>query len=103
MVGGAGVSRSFPFPRHLDDVAVGVAGLDAHVVGLLPLADDLDAVGDEAIAERADVVGTCEANAEVQELRQANRPVCPTESERESREVVQQSERGALLGLIEPP
>ena len=43
-------------PRRLDDVAVGVAALDADVVGLVPLLDELDAVGGETVAQGDDGV-----------------------------------------------
>jgi hypothetical protein len=37
-------------PRRLDDVAVWVAALDADVVRLVPLFDELDTIGGEAVA-----------------------------------------------------
>jgi hypothetical protein len=38
-------------PGGFDDVAVRVAALHAHVLRLVPLLDDRDAVGGEAVAE----------------------------------------------------
>ena len=74
-----GLSR---LPGDLDHVAVRIAELDAHVVGLVPLADDRDAVRREPVAERAHLVRGGQTRAEVQELRQADRLVrLPSASE----------------------
>ena|SRR5829696_719060 len=50
------VHRSGSHAR-LDDAAVRFAALGAHVVRLVPLFDQLDAVCGEAVAQRADRVG----------------------------------------------
>jgi hypothetical protein len=45
------------FPGNLDDVAVRVEALDAHVPRLLPLLRDRDAICLEPVAEGSDLLG----------------------------------------------
>jgi hypothetical protein len=76
-------------PGGFDDIAVGVAALDAHVVRLVPFLDDGDPVGGETATERADVIGGRKPDAEVQEAGQSDRFAGLAESEREPVSVVE--------------
>jgi len=99
------------FPGGLDDVAVGVQALHADVLRFLPLLDERDAVGDEAVPEGSDLVRACEADPEMEELRRVDRLVGGPEGEREAVRVVEHqdvvvvSPRGlgaeAEVGLVE--
>jgi hypothetical protein len=57
-------------PGCFDDVAVGVAAFHAHVLGLVPLLDDRDAVGGQAVAEAPYLLRRGQALPEVEEARQ---------------------------------
>ena len=75
--------RLLGLPARLDDVAVGVADLDAHVVGLVPELDDLDARGRERVAQVPHRAGLLDGEAEVQEARERRRPLGGAERERD--------------------
>src|SRR5436309_624138 len=58
--------RSFlRFPGSLDDVAVGIAALDAHVGRFVPLFLELDTAVEQPIAQRENCLTVREPNAEV--------------------------------------
>ena len=69
-------------PGGFDYVAVGIKELDADVLWLVPLLDDRDAVGREAVPETADGVRARKMNAEVQKGWHADRLVGRPERER---------------------
>ena len=50
------------FPRRLDDVAVRIAALDADIFGLVPLLDQLDAIGGKPVAQRENGVAVRQAD-----------------------------------------
>src|SRR5205085_8062649 len=76
-------------PGRFDDVAVRVAALHAHVLGLVPLLDDRDAVGGEPVAEAPHLLRRGQAFPEVEEPRQPDRLVGGAEREREAVRVVE--------------
>jgi hypothetical protein len=63
--------------------------LDAHIVRLVPLLDDGDAVGCEAIPEGSNGVRALKVNPEVEEARQADRLSGRPESQGETFGVVE--------------
>jgi hypothetical protein len=76
-------------PGRFDDVAVGVAALHADVIRLVPLLDQLDAVGGEPVAEREDGVAIRQPDTEVHPLGARDRLARRTEREREAARVVE--------------
>src|SRR5512132_3878476 len=83
------LTRLARLPRRLDDVAVGVAALDAHVGGLVPLLDELDAVCGKTVAQGQDGLAVREADAEVHPPGWRDRLVRRAQRKREPLGVVQ--------------
>jgi hypothetical protein len=76
--------RTAWLPTGFKHVAVRIEELDTHMVGLVPLLDDGDAVGCEAIPEASDGFRVREVGPKVEETRQADRPIGRPESQRET-------------------
>ena len=90
--------RLLGLPARLDHVAVGVADLDADVVGLVPELDDLDARGRERVAQVPHRAGLLDVEAEVEEARQRRRPLGGAQRERDvARAVEHQHAVGVAL------
>src|SRR5215208_5511886 len=84
-----GDPSSLRFPRRLDYVAVRIAALDADIFGLIPLLDQLDAIGGKPVAQREHRVAVRHSDPEVHPRRAGNRLLAATERERKARGVVQ--------------
>src|SRR5688572_15875870 len=85
-------------PCGLDDVTVRVAALDTHVIRLVPLFDQLDAVRGEPVAQRADGLAIAHPDAEVHPGGWGDPHLSQTERERESLRVVEHQD-----AVVVPP